>query len=49
MDDTTVAAIGDLPKGRGLLGALIEHPEPILIAAYHRRFTIRRISPVTLQ
>ena len=29
MDDTTVAAIGDLPKGRGLLGALIEHPEPI--------------------
>ena len=29
MDDTTVAAIGDLPKGRGLLGVLIEHPEPI--------------------
>jgi signal transduction histidine kinase len=29
IDDTTVAAIGDLPKGRGLLGALIEHPEPI--------------------
>jgi two-component system, NarL family, sensor histidine kinase DevS len=29
MDDATVAAIGDLPKGRGLLGALIEHPEPI--------------------
>ena len=29
MDDTTVAAIGDLPKGRGLLGTLIEHPEPI--------------------
>jgi signal transduction histidine kinase len=29
MDETTVAAIGDLPKGRGLLGALIEHPEPI--------------------
>jgi signal transduction histidine kinase len=29
MDDATVAAIGDLPKGRGLLGALIEHPQPI--------------------
>jgi signal transduction histidine kinase len=29
MDDITVAAIGDLPKGRGLLGTLIEHPEPI--------------------
>jgi two-component system, NarL family, sensor histidine kinase DevS len=29
MDDATVAAIGDLPKGRGLLGALIEHPVPI--------------------
>ena len=29
MDDSTVAAIGDLPKGQGLLGALIEHPEPI--------------------
>jgi signal transduction histidine kinase len=29
MDETTVAAIGDLPKGRGLLGALIDHPEPI--------------------
>jgi len=29
IDDTTVAAIGDLPKGRGLLGALIGHAEPI--------------------
>ena len=29
MDETTVDAIGDLPKGRGLLGALIEDPEPI--------------------
>jgi signal transduction histidine kinase len=29
MDDATVAGIGDLPKGRGLLGTLIEHPEPI--------------------
>jgi two-component system, NarL family, sensor histidine kinase DevS len=29
IDGTTVAAIGDLPKGRGLLGALIGHAEPI--------------------
>ncbi len=29
MDDHTVARIGELPKGRGLLGALIEDPEPI--------------------
>ena len=28
MDEKTVAAIGDLPKGRGLLGALIEDPHP---------------------
>lgn len=29
MDDDTVAAIGELPKGRGLLGALIDDPRPI--------------------
>jgi signal transduction histidine kinase len=29
MDATTVAAIGELPKGRGLLGALLEDPRPI--------------------
>ena len=29
MDDTTVRAIGELPKGRGVLGALIEDPKPI--------------------
>ncbi|MCW2811298.1 MAG: Signal transduction histidine kinase [Friedmanniella sp.] len=29
MDPGTVAAIGDLPKGKGLLGALIQDPRPI--------------------
>lgn len=29
MDEETVAAIGELPKGRGLLGALLEDPHPI--------------------
>jgi signal transduction histidine kinase len=29
MDSATVATIGDLPKGRGVLGALIEDPLPI--------------------
>ncbi|QGN33352.1 GAF domain-containing protein [Microlunatus sp. Gsoil 973] len=29
MDDDTVHAIGELPKGRGLLGALIADPRPI--------------------
>ena len=29
MDSETVAAIGDLPRGRGVLGAVIAHPDPI--------------------
>jgi len=29
LDDDAVRAIGELPKGRGVLGALIEDPEPI--------------------
>jgi len=29
MDDGTVEAIGERPKGRGLLGALIDDPQPI--------------------
>jgi signal transduction histidine kinase len=32
MDDATVATIGELPKGRGVLGALIEEPVPIRLA-----------------
>ena len=32
MDESTVEEIGELPKGRGLLGAVIEHPEPIRVA-----------------
>jgi signal transduction histidine kinase len=33
MDDATVAAIGELPKGRGLLGALIADPAPIRLVS----------------
>ena len=31
MDDATVRRIGELPKGRGVLGALIEEPHPIML------------------
>lgn len=29
MDEATVEEIGDLPHGRGILGLLIKHPEPV--------------------
>src|SRR5690606_23145616 len=29
IDDATRAQIGDLPRGRGVLGVLIEHPRPL--------------------
>ena len=29
MEDDTVQAIGELPKGRGVLGVLIDDPNPI--------------------
>jgi signal transduction histidine kinase len=32
MTDDEVATIGELPKGRGLLGALVEDPQPIRLA-----------------
>jgi signal transduction histidine kinase len=32
VDDATHRAIGDLPRGRGVLGALIEHPQPLRLA-----------------
>ena len=32
IDDETRAEIGDLPRGRGVLGVLIEHPEPLRLA-----------------
>ena len=32
IDDETHRAIGDLPRGRGLLGVLIDHPRPLRIA-----------------
>ncbi len=32
MEDDTVRAIGELPKGRGVLGALIDNPQPIRLS-----------------
>ena len=32
MDEATHRAIGDLPRGRGVLGVLIEHPQPLRLA-----------------
>jgi signal transduction histidine kinase len=32
MEDDTVRAIGELPKGRGVLGALIDNPKPIRLS-----------------
>jgi signal transduction histidine kinase len=32
VDDATHRAIGDLPRGRGVLGALIEYPHPLRLA-----------------
>ena len=32
VDEATHRAIGDLPRGRGVLGALIEHPHPLRLA-----------------
>ena len=32
VDEQTQRAIGDLPRGRGVLGALIEHPQPLRLA-----------------
>ncbi|MHB8234457.1 MAG: GAF domain-containing sensor histidine kinase [Solirubrobacteraceae bacterium] len=31
VDEETHRAIGDLPRGRGVLGTLIEHPEPLRV------------------
>jgi signal transduction histidine kinase len=33
MDEDTVAAIGDLPRGRGVLGALVSDPHPIRLSS----------------
>jgi signal transduction histidine kinase len=32
VDEATHRAIGDLPRGRGVLGELIEHPEPLRLS-----------------
>jgi signal transduction histidine kinase len=39
IDDATHAAIGDLPRGRGVLGELIVHPAPLRLedVSYHPR------------
>ena len=36
IDETTHAAIGALPRGRGVLGALIENPQPLRLAEVGR-------------
>jgi signal transduction histidine kinase len=35
LDDETRAAIGDLPRGRGILGVLIQEPEPLRLHDLH--------------
>ncbi|HJQ73727.1 MAG TPA: GAF domain-containing protein, partial [Gaiellaceae bacterium] len=35
IDDDTRAAIGDLPRGRGILGALIREPKPLRLHDLH--------------
>ncbi|MBW8059674.1 MAG: GAF domain-containing sensor histidine kinase [Solirubrobacterales bacterium] len=32
VDEETAAAIGELPRGRGVLGELIQHPEPLRLS-----------------
>ena len=34
VDEETRRAIGDLPRGRGVLGVLIEHPEPLRLRTW---------------
>ncbi|MGW1589848.1 sensor histidine kinase [Streptomyces sp. NPDC002386] len=36
MDEETIARIGHLPRGEGILGQLIRHPEPLRLADLHR-------------
>jgi signal transduction histidine kinase len=36
VDDETRAAIGDLPRGRGILGALIREPKPLRLSDLHQ-------------
>ena len=43
MDADMVERIGHLPTGRGVLGALIEQPEPIRLHADLRRPAVRRL------
>jgi signal transduction histidine kinase len=48
IDDATHATIGALPRGRGVLGALIEDPVPLRltnVGAYHRSYGCPRGHP----
>jgi len=36
MDEETIARIGHYPRGEGILGLLIRHPEPLRLADLHR-------------
>src|SRR6516225_5094196 len=36
IDPSSLRAIGDLPLGRGVLGELIEHPEPLRVTDVRR-------------
>ncbi|WP_250404221.1 sensor histidine kinase [Streptomyces cellostaticus] len=36
MDEETIAGIGHFPRGEGILGLLIRHPEPLRLADLHR-------------
>ncbi|MFJ3718506.1 GAF domain-containing protein [Streptomyces sp. NPDC090057] len=36
MDDETITRIGHYPRGEGILGLLIRHPEPLRLADLHR-------------
>ena len=40
-----VERIGHLPEGKGLLGALIDDPQPIRLAPHHRRPALLRVPP----
>ena len=47
IDDDTAARIGNLPQGKGLLGALITDPRPIRLRAHDRRRPLDRLPAAT--
>ena len=44
IDPETHAAIGDLPRGRGILGVLIRDAQPLAAARSRRRSSLRWVS-----